>query len=323
MNRYFKDIFLLLVYFPYRWLVQLLPFQISYQIATLLGNIHYCFLLPRQKRQFVTNIELVFGNKLNPREKKVILRRFYINQQKRLVDLFILGRKDYTKYLQACSSEGLNYIDQVIYKGKGLVGVNFHFGSVNLIAPYVIYKGYKITPLLVLTSYIKEASPWVSEQVMNIKSSIWKERGNFQIITSSNSLVSVVRNQYRCLSRNQIISAAGDGALGGKFTVVDFFNIKLKAPIGPAHISAKSGAAIVPCFAIRRKDNAHHFVFKEPIKVESEDEETLKRVIQEYIKHLEYYISQHPDHWRYWTRIEVEEFRNGIPVIRLVPGIDE
>ena len=58
-------------------------------------------------------------------------------------------------------------------------------------------------------------------------------------------------------------------------------------------------------------------------KVESEDEETLKRVIQEYIKHLEYYISQHPDHWRYWTRIEVEEFRNGIPVIRLVPGIDE
>ena len=322
MKRYFKDLFFLLFYFSYRWLIQVLPFQISYQIAALLGNIRYLLISPRQKRQFVANLDLVFGNRLNPREKKNIIRRFYINQQKWFVDLFIMGRKDYEKYIQACTDDDITNFDKVLSREKGVVGVNFHFSSINLSAVYSLYHGYKVTPLLVL-AHIKGVSPWVSEQVMNIKSSIWKERGNFQIITSSNSLVSVVRNQYRCLSQNQIISAAGDGALGGKFTVVDFFNIKLKAPIGPAHISAKSGAAIVPSFAIRRKDNAHHFVFKEPIKIESEDAETLKRVIQEYIKHLEYYISQHPDHWRYWTRIEVEEFRNGIPVIRLVPGIDE
>src|SRR3989304_4898220 len=169
MSRYFKDFFLLLVYFPYRWLVQTLPFQISYQIATLLGNIHYLLLAPRQKRQIAANLDLVFGNKLNPREKKNILRRFYINKQKELVDLFIMGRKDYEKYLQACSDESVSNFDRVLFQWKGAVALNFHFGSINLGAVYLIYKGYKTTPLLVLPAYVKGASPWVSQHVLNIK----------------------------------------------------------------------------------------------------------------------------------------------------------
>jgi lauroyl/myristoyl acyltransferase len=245
------------------------------------------------------------------------MRRFYANKQKEYVDLFILGRKDYGKYLQGCSEEGIRHIDQVLSKGKGMIGLNFHFSSINLISAYVICKGYKATPILALPAYINGTSRPVSQLVLNVRDSIWRERGNFQIINSSRSLVSLVRTQYRCLSKNQLISAAGDGPLGKKFTLVDFFNVKLKVPLGPALMSAKSAADMVPNFAIRRRDNFQHFIFKEPIKVEGEDEETLKKVAQSYFKYLEYYVSQYPDQWIYWPRMEVEGVENGVPVVWL------
>lgn len=317
MKRYFKELSLLLVYFPYRGLIQILPFQISYQIATLLGNIQYFLLSPYRKRQAKVNMDLFFGDKLNTQQKKSILRRFYINKQKEFVDLFILGRKDYKRYLKTCSVEGLDYVDQVLSRGKGMLGVNFHFGSVNLSSPYAIYRGYKIVGFLVLPAFIKGVRPWISQRIIDIKYTIWRERGNFQIFTSLKSLGSMVVTQYQYLRENYIVSAAGDGALGQKFILVDFFNVKLKAPLGPALLAAKAGTDMVPCFIIRQKDNAHHLIFKEPIPVKNEDEETLKLAVQKYIKYLEYYISKYPDHWTYWIRIEREGFENGVPVIQL------
>jgi lauroyl/myristoyl acyltransferase len=316
MKRFFKEFSLLLIHFPYRWLVQILPFQFGYQVATLLGSIRYLFLASKQREQFMANLDLIFGSKFNSREKRTTIRRFYINRQKELVDLFILGRKDYKKYFQACTDENRGSYDKVLSQGKGVVGVNFHFGSSNLLAPYAIYAGYKIIPFLVLPG-TRGVSPWVSQKILNIKSSIWKERGNFQILTASDSLISTVKTQYRALNENHIISAAGDGPLGKNFVLVDFFSVKLKVSLGPALTSAKSGADMILNFVIRRKDNAQHFVFIGPIKVENNDEETLKRVVQEYIKHLEYHVSQYPDHWMYWPRMEVEGTENGVPVVRL------
>jgi len=316
MKRYLKDLSLLLVYFPYRWLVQTLPFQVSYQIATLLGNLKYLLLPPRRKHQIMANLDLIFGSKLSAREKKSILRRLCINTQKEFVDLFILGRKDYTRYLQACSAEGLEHFDQVLSRGKGAVGLIFHFVSVNLSSPYTIYKGYQVTGFLALSAYLKGSSPWVSRKVLKVKYLIWKERGNYQIFTSLKSLLSMAVTQYQCLRENHIVGSAGDGPLGKKSTVVDFFNVKLRVTLGTTLLAAKSGAGMVPTFAIRRKDNAQHFVFKEPIYVEGEGEEAVKRAVQAYIRHLEHYVSHHPDHWLHWMRLEVEGVEDGVPVIR-------
>ncbi|HWP45773.1 MAG TPA: lysophospholipid acyltransferase family protein [Candidatus Limnocylindrales bacterium] len=319
MKQYFKDFFLLLVCFPYRWLVQALPFQISCSIATLFGNIQYKVLSSHQKHRFFSYLDLVFGNKLDTREKKTILRDFYVEKQKKIVDLFILGRKDYKNYLQICSIEGLDYVDQVLSQGKGMIGLNFHFGFAHLIPPFALYKGYKkIVGFLVLQSPIEGVNPWLSQQVLNIKHSIWKERGNFQIFSSLKSLTYMVVAQYQHLRQNYIVSAAGDGALGERFILVDFFNVKLKVPLGPALLSAKTGAALVPNFVIRRKDNAHHIIFEEPIQVANEEEETLKMAVQRYIQRLEHYVSRYPAHWGYWNRMEIEGFEGGIPLIRLV-----
>lgn len=317
MKAYCKDFSLWLGYFPYRWLVQISPFQVGYLLATWMGNIQCLFLPTRKKRQIATYLDLVFGPKYGAGEKKTILRRFYINKQKELVDLFILGRKDYGRYLGACSEEGRNHLDQVLSRGKGAITLSFHFGSVNLIETYLAYRGYKIAPFLVLPG-TPGAGAGVSRRILKIRSSIWKQRGNFQIITSPTSLLSMARIQYRSLSQNQIIDSTGDGALGTRFTYVDFFNVKLRVPLGPALLAAKSGAGIVPSFAIRREDNVHHFVFKPPIYVESEEEGTLKKAIQAYISYLEHYISQHPDRWTYWTRMDVEGDENGIPKMRLI-----
>jgi len=317
VRSFFKDLFLWLVYFPYRRLVQILPFQVSYQLATWLGHIHYLLLPARKKRQIVTHLDLVFGPKYEAGEKKTILRRFCIHKQKELVDLFILGRKDYGRYLGACSEEGRSHLDQVLSRGQGAIALGFHFGSVNRLETYLADRGYKIAPFLVLPG-TPGAGAWVSQQVLKVRASIWKERGNFQIITSPRSLLSMARIQYRSLNQNQIIDSTGDGALGTRFTYVDFFNVKLKVPLGPVLMAAKSGAGIVPSFAIRRGDNVHHFVFKAPIYVESEDEGALKKAIREYISYLEHYISQHPDRWTYWTRMEVEGDEDGIPRIRLI-----
>lgn len=316
LKRYVKDFSLLLIYYPYRWLIQTLPFQIGYQIATLLGSIHYLFVPSKQKHKIINNLNLVFGDKFTPREKKAIVRGIYIHKQKAYTDLFVMGRKDYKKYFDACSQEGISYLDQALSEGKGIVGVNFHFSSANLIATYLTYKGYPMSPILVLTG-TKGASPWISQKILDMRSSIWKERGNFQIITSSKSLVPAIINQYRSLAENRVISAAGDGPLGKKFTLINFFNVKLKAPLGPVLMAAKSGAAIIPSFVIRREDGTHHFVFKEPIKVKQE-EEVLKGIVQNYFTQLEYYIAQYPDSWLYWTRMKQEGFENGIPVIQLL-----
>ena len=79
----------------------------------------------------------------------------------------------------------------------------------------------------------------------------------------------------------------------------NFFGSKAYLPKGTAFFSLKTGAAIIPTFTLRRKDDTFKMVFEQPIESGPgmADEAGIRGVMQRYVPVLEKYIRSYPDQW--------------------------
>ena len=83
-----------------------------------------------------------------------------------------------------------------------------------------------------------------------------------------------------------------------KFTEVPFFDAKLQLPTGPIRLARKTGAALIPVFAITTNNNAFEVEIQEPLDLTSDHADESSAAA--YAKRLEAFISQYPDQWDGW-----------------------
>ena len=103
------------------------------------------------------------------------------------------------------------------------------------------------------------------------------------------------------------MALAGDRDFTEKGMVLEFFGKPTFLPEGPAAFSLKTGAAIVPGFMLRNKDDSFTLSFEKPIEFTAtgNTEKDTRELINRYKIVIEDYIRRFPGQWymfrRFWA----------------------
>jgi len=278
----------MIMYFLYRigqWLALIMPHRIAYKVGAFLTGFKYIFCRGEIKAMR-SNLKIILGEN-HPGIRKYP-RQIYANFGKYLTDFFRAEKMDRKFIEKFVSIENLDYIDKALAKGKGVIGLTAHLGNWELCAQILARLGYKMNAIALKHTHSR-IDNFFSRQ---------RELAGTKVIPVGLG----VRKCFTALKNNEIVGILGDRDFSGENgIVVDFLGRSILAPLGPAVLSMRTGAAIVPAFVIRdeKDDRYFRYIFNPVIYPEYSGDEPkdIKNLTEKYMKVIEKYVKLYPKQW--------------------------
>lgn len=271
--------------------VLILPRQWSYWLGSRVADIHY--LLRRNMRKAVkSNIQHILATTATTPDRfpnsiiRTHTRAVFRNFAKYLVDFFSFSRLNAENIHKFVKIKGLEYIQQAFRKGKGVVALTAHLGNWELSGVAMALLGFSINVVALSHENTRINRLFVNQRAMK----------GVNVIP-----VGVSARQYiDALKKNQLIALVGDRLTSEAGIETEFFNKPTVIPRGPAVLSLRTGAPIVPGFMIRTPEDKFNLIFEEPIEPEEfkgSITESERLITQRIVSILERYIKQYPSQW--------------------------
>jgi len=272
-----------------RRLVLVLPRKWSYWIGCRIAEIEY--LRKTETRRIVkanlSRIMFAYSNgPVDDSEISKYAKIVFKNFAKYLVDFFFFANLDGDEIQKFVTIRGLHNMENAFKKNKGVIGLTAHLGNWELCGAVTSLLGFNVNAVALSHENTK-----INRLFVNQRSA--KGINVIPVGSSFNKYLSVLRS-------NQLIALVGDRLTSDAGIKVDFFNEKAVIPKGPAVLSLRTGAPIVPGFLIRNPDDTFECVFEEQIdpsdyiNVKDGAVESLSRKI---VSVMEQYIKKYPTQW--------------------------
>ena len=169
----------------------------------------------------------------------------------------------------------------------GVIIVSGHFGLWELIPPWLSLRGH------IVNTVVRRQNNPLADKWMD------KMRTRFGAETTDSGYS--IRKILRTLKQNKILALMVDQDNGDKGIFVPFFDRPASAPTGPAVISLKTGAPIVPLFLIPDYCGKHKLVVHSPIYPEDYSNDSYGQwlITKKYTQILQSYVKKYPHQW-FW-----------------------
>jgi len=236
--------------------------------------------LPRLRRIAYRNLALALPA-LGPARHREIVDGVFRSIARVLVAFakFPAIRRDTVKEWIRC--EGLEYVEAAMRQGRGVLFATAHLGNWELSA---YAHALLAAPMDVVVRPLD--NPWIDAAVE-------QRRG-----LSGNRTIGkqeYARAILKALAANRAVGILVDqnsAADAGVF--VDFFGVKACAGVGFAKLAARSGAAVIPGFAVWEEAEQRYVLrFRPPVEITGDAARDTQAVQSE----LERAIRQYPDQW--------------------------
>jgi len=269
------------------------PTGLAYGIARIYARL-LDWALPRLRRVAYRNLSLALPELGASRHREIVdgvfrsIARVLVAFAK-----FPAIRRDNVKQWIRC--EGLEYVEAALRQGRGVLFATAHLGNWELSA---YAHALLAAPMQVVVRPLDNRL---------IDAMVERRRG-----LSGNRMIGkqqYARSILKALAANQAVGILADqnsAADAGVF--VDFFGMKACAGVGFAKLAARSGAAVIPGFAIWDESERRYVLrFRPPIPMTGDPAGDTQAVQSE----IEQAIRDHPDQWlwihrRWKTRPEGE-----------------
>ena len=186
---------------------------------------------------------------------------------------------------------GLHHLKNALSFGKGVILISGHYGLWELIPPWLVLNKIPVTVVVRRQNNIL-VDNWMENM---------RRKHGVQTTDSGFSL----REILRTLRKGHCLGLMSDQDNGDRGVFVKFFGKWASAPVGPAQISMKTGAPLVPLMAHRSGGNQpHHFEIHSPIFPGqfSNSENGRQAMTQAYTDVLEQWIRNRPEQWLWLHR---------------------
>lgn len=301
------DYILWFIWFPLRNIVLLIPQKISSSILSFCSFLLY--LADSKRRNGVCKeLEMLYGNRFSKREiRKIAISSFELFL-KRLFENLYFGyrRMNAEQFNKIASIEGFEHVKTALEKGKGVLLIQFHFGSFLLILLALSLRGVIINALA--GAPLKESS-YIKNKMVEFRE---KEKNSypFKVLTIKSSLLPVVK----ALKNNEVIGVTIDGRQGANWVPVKLFDRTALFSAGLIDLSIRTGAVILPLAIVMGQNNRHRIIIEPPMELTvDEDRENMLRInVEKFIKNYEKYLLNYPDHYAMILYSISEEVRRGI-----------
>jgi len=179
---------------------------------------------------------------------------------------------------------GKEHLDAALSKGKGCVVVTAHYGNFELLARKVVIQGY-------VANVIARDSddPGITGITTRIR-----ESGGYRVFDKDQPVIGA----FRSLRNNEILGILPDqNESGGVF--VDFFGRPAATATGPAVLSLRSGAPIVPAFCARVGDDAYSATVYPPIAFDptGDEDKDVQELTALLTAAIEREVRRNPSQW--------------------------
>jgi KDO2-lipid IV(A) lauroyltransferase len=281
-----------IIYRTGQLLALILPLKLAYKIAMLISDIRYIFAY--QDRKFVTeNLKVIFPEKPD-KEIKIMRINLLRNFAKYLVDFFRFQKID-RKYIERyIRIENINYFNEGLARGRGVITLTAHIGNWELGGVVISLLGYSFWVVALPHKY-KRVDDFFNTQ---------REIKGLKVIP----LGKAIRQCLKLLRENKMVGLVGDRTFSERGIILDFFGRDTVFPEGPAALALQTGAAIVPGFMLRNKDDTFTLRIEKPLDYlpTGDSEKDIKNVIGLYRVIFQDYIRKYPDQWYMFRRFWVE-----------------
>jgi len=263
--------------------VLLLPLKVSYKIAIFFADIYYIFA-KEDKKNLKRNLSIV----LNTNDKKILksyIRNIFRNFAKYLVDFFRFSKLSREEIEKNIEIEGKENVDVSLASGKGVILLAAHIGNWELGGAVVASFGYPFYAIA------------LDHKDRRINDFFLKQRRAVGVKVIS--VGAQLKTCFRALCENSLLGIVGDRIFSNHGIKANFFGRPAMMPRGPAAIALRTGANIVPCFLIRKKDDSFKFIIEKPIINNALDskKDAIRNTMEKYIPVIERYIKHFPDQW--------------------------
>ena len=275
-------------YYLYRFgqfLAKTLPLGVSHLLVMFLCDLHFCF--SKTDRQAVeSNLRIVLKTGHVPACQ---VRAVFRNFGKYLLEFFTMTRRLKPAYIKSnVRINNIEYLNQVLKKGKGGILVSAHLGNWEMGGAVLPMLGF---PLSVVALAHKDPR-------VNALFNAQREAFGASVIQTDVA----VRRVMEHLQRNRLVAIVADRDFGNRGIVMDFLGTATMVPKGAAYFSMKTGAPVVPVFFIRTADGHFEINVYPPIEPPQIlggkiSDETAKDFIRQYLAVIEDEIKKDPSQW--------------------------
>jgi len=277
----------ILIYGSYRLLASLtgpLPPQAGYALAERVGPLIYA-LLPSLRRTLIHNIRHVLGPEAEEEQVQTLARQACVHIAKGHYDLFRLERLSNEDILRLITLEGMVHLEEALAAGQGVVAFSAHFGNVDVVAQLPLVYGVPATTV------VQHIHP---EQLFRYLLRVRQSHGLHLIPTDGPML-----GLYRALKRGEIVALPLDWNVGENTRPVEFFGVPAHLPEGAVRVALRTGAALVPIFALRLPDNSFLVRIEPSLEIprSGDREADVTAGMRMAVAVMERYIAEHPEQW--------------------------
>jgi lauroyl/myristoyl acyltransferase len=265
-------------------LCRLFPEKLAYWFGLRIADIFYVH--NRVGREgIISNLKRIYAARgVVPAEATLtgLSRKTFQYFGKYLIDFFRYARLTPEDVRRRVCLEHLEHLEQCTALKRGVLVLTAHFGNWELGGAAVTALGYKVKAL-VLPARLEKLNRMFQKQR--------EKRGMKLIPVDRSAVLSIIH----CLKNGEIVAVLGDRDFTEKDDRVDFFGAPARVPRGPAWLSMKSGAPILPAFLTRQVDDTFLLRFHPPIFPEQEG--SVEAIRSKICRVLEKEIGEQPYQW--------------------------
>jgi Kdo2-lipid IVA lauroyltransferase/acyltransferase len=264
-----------------------LPTRFGYWLSRRGGDLGFVVLRARRR---ITAENFAQATRTHRGDSRIqtMVRESFRNYAIYLYETLRLGHQTTQQVIDRVTLHDEMYLAQAMEAGKGVIFVSAHLGNMELAA---IAMANRIAPMTVAGTELKPRE--VMQQLIKQRA----EKGlNMSVYASA------ARDVIMALRRNETVGFLVDLGVrwNGKGTVlVDFFGAPAPFPAGLAQLALRTGAPIVPGYAIARADERIDAYIMPPIFLKPSGDRARDAAdgMQRVARAMEIFIRENLDQW--------------------------
>ena len=270
-------------------------------VGSLLGRAFY-LVDGGHRRLAIDNLRAAFPLRSRA-ECVVIARRMFEHFGQLLMVLLKFSTLTPEQMLSLVEFDGEERVRTAHAQGRGVLLFTGHFGfwEINALVHALV-----LNPIAVL------ARPLDNPSLHDLLERVRTSTGNSVIYRRG-----AIRRVLRALAANQAVAVLIDQHMHADAVYVDFFNRQAATTSALAALAMKTGAPVVPVFALPLPGGRFRMVYEHPVEpLPPDDPEAVRKFTQRCTDVLEMYVRRYPELWlwmhRRWRDVPAGEHVGGM-----------
>ena len=265
------------------------PNAIIYSISRNSSSLFVRFS-QRYQRKITRNLKIAFGESCDSKKVAAITSTLARNLGLNFAETLISSTEKKKALLDSIRIHGIENLDRALSAGKGVIAFSAHIGNFTLIGLKMASAGYDFNMLVKDPRY-----PSVAEAFHILQEG---QGGKFIYVEPWDK---ALRQILSCLRKNEVVCMLADEKKTKSDIYVDFFGHPAPTAPGPAVLSLRTGAPLVPVFIVRKDDGLHHIYIEPRLELSFNGDRTkdIYTIVASYTMVIEDFIKMYPDQW-FW-----------------------